>query len=679
MKMDKEFLVKNRFWVLLGVAVPLALVAFVMLMFVVPGQTAGIRKKVEDQHNGFKKRADKGQLMNDKWVAQAETRLKEVKKLEELVWKTAWVAQEEMFTWPGNLDEPFRNGYYVRLVTLYPPDAKNDALTPPEGEKGYSGVYHGVLLDPSSSSVSITVKGIGKSPAGKQVTFRKPSDNRPVVTIAGKETDKKPWATLQEPGGAGPLYKNYKIVVQYEKGKAFGDETTAAERDEFADRPNLDPTKLPNFQSQVLPIIDLVGPVNEFKEPVIQFKGWTYTRNPKEMFFSDAPAAVKDIPPQGGKAFGGGGNRGQFEFFPYVPKEWKKLDADGKNYDSTKDAWTFQENLWVTRELFRQLRSVNDQVATFHSTLLDNKNKPKADRDGVYHFTNPYWALDLQPAGGGKLKVVIRNLLERRQKIPAQFNLKVQDSAKTTPVKLHLKSPPLAAKGIVDEKVKDAHTQTVDLSDQLKGGVTLDGLFAVEQVLNWETAGVRRIDALHIGTAQANSHRTSNKELKSFFPDKDAKEPNKNKDPQDDKKHVREGGATDPRNKVAEADYSINGMVLKRYLDVTPQSRRLPVCLVLVVDQEQVYRVQHALADCKFRFLTTQVLMNRCPESMRPARAIPVGGGEGVVQPPPNPLDELGGGGNQQETNIEIVIYGVITLYERYPPRQTGPGDAPTP
>jgi len=34
MKMDKEFLLKNRFWVLLTIAVPLTLVTIVFLLFV---------------------------------------------------------------------------------------------------------------------------------------------------------------------------------------------------------------------------------------------------------------------------------------------------------------------------------------------------------------------------------------------------------------------------------------------------------------------------------------------------------------------------------------------------------------------------------------------------------------------------------------------------------------------
>ena len=55
------------------------------------------------------------------------------------------------------------------------------------------------------------------------------------------------------------------------------------------------------------------------------------------------------------------------------------------------------------------------------------------------------------------------------------------------------------------------------------------------------------------------------------------------------------------------------------YFDVTDQARRLPVALVFIVDQEHIDRVQAAVIKSELRFLTTQVLLNRYPHSMRPA------------------------------------------------------------
>jgi len=673
MKVDKEFLVKNQFWVLLGVAVPLTLVAIVILLVVVPGQTAAAKKKVEDQYKAFKDYKTGATLKNDRWVAQAQKRLKDVQDQEGRVWGAAWVAQEEMFSWPDVLDDGFRNGLFVKAVTVYPPDTKWDQLMPPEAELKagkYTGVFHGALVDPGDGESIRVQRPADKKNKGATRRFLRPSDSRPVVAVSGKEADKLGWSALQG-------FKDHKLVVLYEKGKTFGDELTSDERDKFARRPDNDPQKLPNFQSQVLPVLETVGPVNEFGEPVVQFKNWTFGKANNELFYSEnyvpsgtvGPTPVAPPPPFGKEGAGAAATRGPYEFFPHVPKKWENKDRDGKVYDSTRDAWTFQENLWVTRELYRQLRTVNQQVAAFQA------RGSSGGKDAVYNFENPYWRLEIQPDGEARLKVTIRNLLDTRQKIPAVINVKVQKAppAKAPFVQLKLKAPPLAARGVVDEGGvhKDTHTQVVDVSEQLRGGAGVEGVFAVEQVLTWETAGVKRIDALHIGTREAQSHRTFIKALKPFFVDKEKKDERK-EEGDGDKKGGREKY---DRFSKAEDPVTVNGMVMDRYLDVTKQSRQLPVCLVVVVDQEQVYRVQAALADCKFRFLTTQVIMNRCGESMRPYKQEGTGPGEGRPGPMSQPQEELGLGGSQPETNVELVVYGVITLYERYPPRQGSPGE----
>jgi len=429
------------------------------------------------------------------------------------------------------------------------------------------------------------------------------------------------------------------VVVHYEKGKAFGDELTDIEQLEFSKK----------YQGQILPILRMLGPWNELKEPVVQFKNWSYTEDPKEIFFlKEGGGGPIASPVQPGKEGAGGANRGSYEFFPFVPKVWKHFSD---NYNSTKDAWTFQENLWVMREIFRQLRTVNDEVAAFQAKGNSGGKEPS------FYFENPYWRMEFQPLAGSKLRVTIKNLAELPQKIPPVFKIKFDDKGKFVKLPL-LKSPRLAAKGVTGEyegkKITDTFATVFDMSDELKGA-DAKKVTAVEQMLTWETAGVKRIDTVHIGTPLAQSHRTFNRPLKSFFPEEKKKE------------EIGEDGKKKIEVKGLELKVTDNGMLLERYLDVTPQSRRLPVALVLIVDQRQLYRVQAALADCQFRFLTTQVVMNRCPDSMRPPKqeAGPMGF-EGIR---PQPQEEQQSGANQQETNVELVIYGVITLYERYPPR----------
>jgi len=84
---------------------------------------------------------------------------------------------------------------------------------------------------------------------------------------------------------------------------------------------------------------------------------------------------------------------------------------------------------------------------------------------------------------------------------------------------------------------------------------------------------------------------------------------------------------------------------------------------VLVVGPEHVNRVEAALASSPLRFLTTQVLWQRCQ--------LTLGGAPSTASTPSAPKTGLAGpvtaaasGGDSQE-NVELTIYGVVTLYDR--------------
>jgi hypothetical protein len=217
----------------------------------------------------------------------------------------------------------------------------------------------------------------------------------------------------------------------------------------------------------------------------------------------------------------------------------------------------------------------------------------------------------------------------------------------------------------------------------------------VEQKLTWDLAAVKRIDDIVIGSdgagAIAHSHRTYPLGLRPYREEKvvkkEGEDPAKGPNPFGAPKIAIEKGGKD------------------RYLEVSEQVRRLPVAVSLIVDQQHVDRVQASFANSHFRFLTTQVLLNRYPYSVSPqlnkvdagkGPALPMGGFPMGVRPVPVPVPmfpmggmapvspmapaDAGGGGSRTsddlETNMELVIYGIITLYERYPPRKI---EAPPP
>ena len=146
-----------------------------------------------------------------------------------------------------------------------------------------------------------------------------------------------------------------------------------------------------------------------------------------------------------------------------------------------------------------------------------------------------------------------------------------------------------------------------------------------------------------------------------------------------------------------EVVWTKNGLVKNRYVEVNDQARRLPAAIVLIVDQDHIDRVISSFGNSKFRFLLNQVIINRYPNSLRPNFAAkdkgpagvgpgpgfpfnPLRGGGGGEGGPLMPLGAQGpggdGGGNEIESNVELVLYGVVTLYERFPQRKL-PQNAP--
>jgi hypothetical protein len=203
---------------------------------------------------------------------------------------------------------------------------------------------------------------------------------------------------------------------------------------------------------------------------------------------------------------------------------------------------------------------------------------------------------------------------------------------------------------------------TIDLPPETLQRVRI---FDVEQVLTWKTAAVRRID--EIGIAD-HSHRTIVSGLK---PLKEAAAA-----------QLIPGQPPPPDQALLQSKLSEYGLRFDRYSEVTPQARRVPVAVSLIVDQQHINRVLAAFANSNLRLVITQVAQHHFPGSVRPLALDPSIKGPsrgGFPQPfgPPGQPGQLGG--EEQETNIELVIYGIVSLYERHPPRPIDPEDAAPP
>src|SRR5262249_37056473 len=167
--------------------------------------------------------------------------------------------------------------------------------------------------------------------------------------------------------------------------------------------------------------------------------------------------------------------------------------------------------------------------------------------------------------------------------------------------------------------------ETREVKEHDVEGQAATGIYGVEQVINWETAAVKRIDQISFGSLAsgdcAHGQRTYPQGLKPFKERKDkaggGKQPGGPKlDPNMKMPDVggfkgREGG---------DGNVTVNGLHADRYLEPpTRQTRRIPVGVALIVDQEHVDRVLLAFTKSRLRFVTTQVILNRYPDSVRPS------------------------------------------------------------
>jgi hypothetical protein len=103
MKLDKETLLKNRFWVGLILFAPLWLLVLLVLAGSVSGTIEEKRKKVDGALKAFGSMPPPKSPEYFQKLAELEA---EVAKHEDAVWKGVWVGQKGLRFWPGSATAP---------------------------------------------------------------------------------------------------------------------------------------------------------------------------------------------------------------------------------------------------------------------------------------------------------------------------------------------------------------------------------------------------------------------------------------------------------------------------------------------------------------------------------------------------------------------------------------------
>jgi hypothetical protein len=370
---------------------------------------------------------------------------------------------------------------------------------------------------------------------------------------------------------------------------------------------------------------------------------------------------------------------------------------------SLEECWLAQEDFWVRRDLLLGVV----QVANKTLARMEPVKGPASKEEGVlkeYRCRNDCWELDL---------LIVQGKEQRDKVISARSTIKNIHPAKRT---LQLATPAspngigfrISQEGNPD-KILRITGEPVLYGTAVPIRVDFDLLpidyrkpFEVEQVFDWYSVPVKRVEDIRLGHQSA---RTVSAPLVS------------NLDLPDDSEAApaaapggapgAPGGAPPPLGGPATKDAgdkpTRNGLSRNRYLQVTAQCRHLPIGLLLDVDQSCIPDVLAAVANSRLRIQVTQVQILRVHGIVPRGKKLagqdrPLGSGRpgGAAGAPPGmrpgPAAAGGRGGSteggaasearraasaDEDPNIvALAVYGIAVLYERFDPKKAT-GQAP--
>jgi hypothetical protein len=375
---------------------------------------------------------------------------------------------------------------------------------------------------------------------------------------------------------------------------------------------------------------------------------------------------------------------------------WKSMIRHVDKWVNTpptaEDVWLAQEDLVVQRGLLEIIRHTNDYLAAFR-VVEESDAKHKKESDAKHKlFASSDWALDLTltaAEGQPALKYQLTNIGGRRQ--PLDITLQVSfTGAGVAPYLLKVQGYPLAP------------GQSTDQVQPLPGQVGRPmGLKGVRQIFDWRTVPVKRIDAIALGYP---SSRTSGSPLVTgpATPKEEKKDDTTqsvgrsafNKGSSSDERGTGAGGGLPGRG--SSAAKTVNGLEQERYISVSPEVRRMPFGMAVVIDQGHIQEFLTEMANSPLRIQILQWHWSHfhgdikdpkeqenaggvagredLPAARRPAQVAGPPRGKGGLFPRPGMERETGGTVSVAEERpqwdlVELAVYGITSLYERYPPK----------
>ncbi len=725
MKIDKEYLLKNRFWVSLIAFAPIWLVVLLVAWISMGTTFKTYAKTVADKKAAFNTLGD---VRNESFTQPVIDRKAELEKEKKKVWKEAWKGQDAspgrpgLMFWPEN--PRFRSrglletsGYFGQEI---PAGERSDFKEP--------GIYDAQLPVAGENGVAQRLRPIEPKSSWDELIHRASFKERDPTT-------EEIWLAQED------------LWVQSELLDVVRDALVSAAR--FENVVNFKRVDIPKTELEKLsaPAAPAGAPptgttgAEEPKKPTVLRQRF---RNPHwqldlvmehhekskeltattETRLTNIDADHVNLPVAGLEL--------EIRQPSATPPKPVPLVFAGARPDAQLP---FGGTLALAKPVPLPRFAANLDDMPLEAVLVSDKADPPLPQGTVrQRFRNPNWELDLLLETDGKGQWTISD----KSRIT---------NINSTQRTLSLSTAQFAVRRLGERDIK---ARIVIPAEWLAWKETTDfkkpqGTFGhdrthpeieVEEVFTYNTAPIKRIDSIDLYT---NSHRTANLALKpaAQFPPPEAPKDSTAQQPGPGMGGGLGGGALVPPGGTLgggtpgggghDASKTTNGLVRNRYISVTEQVRHMPVALSLVVDQAHMQDVLTAVINSRLRIQITQVQWKRIRgvKSMGPsngpgggdrttAPGVPPGGGvpgskpgvsgggasppggggsggrvsgggsstpgggtppggipgSGANTPPGGANNSAQGSGDDSDPNlVELAVYGIAALYERYPPR----------
>ncbi len=362
------------------------------------------------------------------------------------------------------------------------------------------------------------------------------------------------------------------------------------------------------------------------------------------------------------------------------PVEWA-------NIPTLEEMWIAQEDLCVRRELLLEvIAKVNKTMARMAPVKLPASETLPTGVLKHVRCRNDYWELDLFIEQGKEqrdkiisARSTIKNIHASRRMLP----LATLNSPDGIVFRITQGRNPDVIFSVTGEPLPYGHSTTIRKDVNLLP-IDYKLPFDIDQVFDWYTAPVKRVEAIHLGLQSART---------VSFPLKARQLPDESDAPA---APAGRGGQSQDASVTPK-----NQLPRDRYLQVTPECRHLPLGLLLDVDQSAIPNVLEVVGNSRLRIQVTQVQISHAV-GMTPANkaklaqnatrggAVPGRGGAERVSGSPPPGAPTGPPGaartgtpstaspavaaasiRYDDPNVvHLGLYGIAALYERYEPKK---------